>query len=260
MADVQMKQMPISPVIIAIAIAAIFASGTRADDAPAAAWRVGTPIVTYWAGPGYPAAGALTDAAATQMADGGWNLVWCNEKELDVAHRHGLRGLLNDPLLVPTALDDAKQREALDALLDRVRRHPALYAYYVTDEPSAVAFPALGKFVAHLRERDPAHLAYINLFPTYANNDQLGIKGNPVEAYTEYLRQYVETVHPDLISYDHYQFINSGDNPQYFLNLALIRQRSLAAGLPFMNIVQASSWVPGSAPHAPRVPGGFPHR
>ena len=101
-----------------------------------------------------------------------------------------------------------------------------------------------------LRERDPAHYAYINLFPTYANNKQLGTEGDTVTAYREHLRQYVEIVRPALISYDHYQFSTSGDNDQYFLNLALIRQTSQAAGLPFLNIVQACTWTPSM-----RVPG-----
>src|SRR5215468_7101263 len=53
-----------------------------------ASWAIGKPIVTYWAGP------PMTDATATQMAEGGWNLVWCTEKELGVAQRHGLRAQL----------------------------------------------------------------------------------------------------------------------------------------------------------------------
>ena len=163
-------------------------------------WRVGAPIVTYWAGP------PMTDKVAQQMAEGGFNLVWCTEKELDVAQRHGLRAQLRDGLLSPATLDNSTQREKLDALIARVRNHPALYSYYITDEPSAAEFPPLGKLVAYLRERDPAHLAYINLFPTYANNDQLGTSGDTVTAYREHLRQYVEIVKPSLISYDHYQF------------------------------------------------------
>ena len=143
-----------------------------ANSAPMGPWQVGTPIVTYWCGP------ALTDAVATQMAEGGWNLVWCGEKEMDLAQRHGLRAQLTDGLLTPASLDDPKQREKLEALIARVRTHPALYAYFITDEPSAAQFPALGRLVAFLRERDPAHLAYINLFPTYASNAQLGNKGD----------------------------------------------------------------------------------
>ncbi|MBN2475417.1 MAG: hypothetical protein JXB62_12470 [Pirellulales bacterium] len=208
-------------------------------------WRVGTPIVTYWAGP------AMTDAVARQMAEGGFNLVWCAEKELDVAQRHGLRAQLRDGLLSPAALGDPARREKLDALIDRVRNHPALYSYYITDEPSAAEFPGLGKLVAYLRQRDPAHLAYINLFPTYANNQQLGTTGDTVTAYREHLRQYVEVVKPSLVSYDHYQLAGTGDLDGYFLNLAMIRRAAQGAGVPFLNIVQACSWTP-----ARRVPTG----
>jgi hypothetical protein len=82
--------------------------------APAVApWKLGMPIATYWCGP------SMTDATAAQMAEGGFNLVWCGEKELDVAQRHGLRGQLTDGLLSPAALEDPAQRDKLDALIAR---------------------------------------------------------------------------------------------------------------------------------------------
>jgi hypothetical protein len=218
------------------ALFVIRSSCPAAEALAVAPWKVGTPIATYWCGP------SMTDATAAQMAEGGFNLVWCGEKDLDVAQRHGLRGQLTDGLLSPAALEDSAQREKLDALIARVRQHPALYDYFITDEPSATNFPGLGKLVAYLRERDPAHLAYINLFPTYASNDQLGTKGDTVTAYREHLRQYVDIVKPGLISYDHYQFSVKGDNDGYFLNLAMIRRAAQDAGLPFLNIVQACTW------------------
>jgi hypothetical protein len=184
------------------------------------------------------------------MAEGGWNLVWCGEKGLDVAQRHGLRVQLQDGLLAPGTLDNPGQRAKLDAFISRVRKHPAFYSYFITDEPSAADFPALGKLVAYLRQRDPAHLAYINLFPTYANNQQLGTKGDTITAYKEHLRQYIDVVKPALISYDHYQFAKGGDNPDYFLNLMMIRRAALEARAPFLNIVQACTWTPSM-----RVPG-----
>lgn len=224
--------------LLSILCLCLFVCGSQVLGADAAgSWQIGAPIVTYWAGP------AMTDAVAQQMAEGGFNLVWCsNEKELDVAHRHGLRGQLTDGLLSPASLDDPQRREQLDALIARVRKHPALYAYHLVDEPSASKFPALGKLVAYLRDRDPQHLAYINLFPTYANNEQLGTKGDVVTAYQEHLRLYVEQVKPSLISYDHYQFGLKGDSQQYFLNLAMIRRAAQEAGVPFLNIVQACTW------------------
>ncbi len=229
--------MNVKIVVCAAGLLATASSPAHAADA-AKLWQVGTPIVTYWAGP------AMTDKTAQQMAEGGWNLVWCQENELDVAARHGLRAQLQDGLLAPASLENPAQKEKLDALIERVRRHPALYSYFITDEPNATNFPALGKLVAYLREKDPAHLAYINLFPTYASNDQLGNKGEKVAAYQAHLRDYLQIVKPALISYDHYQLTAKGDSPDYFLNLALIRQAALDSGLPFLNIVQAASWTP----------------
>src|SRR5262249_38140837 len=147
--------------LLAIVVSVGLALSARAGLAQQAkGWKMGTPIVTYWAGP------QMTDAAAQQLVDGGWNVVWCRENELDVAQRHGLRAQLTDPLLSPASLDDPTRRAALDALIGRVRKHPALYCYFLEDEPNTSRFADLGRLVAHLREQDPAHLAYINLFPT----------------------------------------------------------------------------------------------
>jgi hypothetical protein len=56
--------------------------------------------------------------------------------------------------------------------------------------------------------------------------------------YREHLRQFVQEVKPDLISYDHYHFLKNSDGGQYFLNLALVRMAAQKAGVPFQNIIQ----------------------
>jgi hypothetical protein len=208
-------------------------------------WKVGTPIVTYYAGP------AMSEKVAQQMQDGGFNVVWCSEDQLNLLKKHNLRGMVQNGLLNPATLDKADQTQKLDDLIDYCKNHPAFYSYYIIDEPSATTFPALGKLVAHLRERDPAHMPYINLFPTYANNDQLGNKGDTVTAYRAHLDQFVDVVKPMLLSWDNYQFYKTRDGDQYFLNLAMIRTKAMQAKLPFLNIVQAASWEPNV-----RVPNG----
>ncbi|MEK7398097.1 MAG: hypothetical protein AAB116_14285, partial [Candidatus Poribacteria bacterium] len=190
-------------IVIAIAILTCFVSSVKAVSVQKL-WQIDEPIVTYWAGP------PMTDAVAKQMADGNWNLVWCRESELDTAHKYGLRALLHDPLLSPANLDQPNEKAKLDALIQRVRNHPALYSYYIIDEPSASAFSELSRLTAYLSELDPSHNSYINLFPIYANNQQLGTAGEPIPAYQEHLRQFVETLKPNLISYDHYHFTANG--------------------------------------------------
>ena len=197
-------------------------------------WKIGEPIVTYWAGPATFM--ELDDRAAEQIVAGGWNLGWArNVEDLDTYYRHGIRGML--VVNVPD-LNDPAQAKALDEKIKQVKNHPAMYAYHITDEPNASVFPMLGKLVAYIKKRDPAHLSYINLLPTYANNDQLGNKGDVTEAYREHLSQFVKIVKPELLSYDHYHFNKDGDGDQYFLNLALMREAAVKARIPFMNIIQ----------------------
>ena len=97
-----------------------------------------------------PKAAELCQMAAAE----GFNLTWTPEEGLDVAARHGLRGMLTSELLNPATLEDASKRAQLDAQIDRVKRHPALEAYFLTDEPSAGAF--LGLEEVHGRSADVA--------------------------------------------------------------------------------------------------------
>ncbi len=221
-------------------------------------WKVGDPIVGYYQGPGGGGRfGPLTDENARQIAAAGFNLVWCmHEKELDIAHAHGLRALFYTGEIMdgPAALknlDNPQRTEQINDIIDSVKDHPALYAYYVYDEPSAKQFPALARMVDLIRRRDPNHFALINLFPTYASAVALGTSGDKVEAYRQHLRLLIEIVKPDLISWDHYNFRVDEDNEDYFLNMALVREAAIKGGLPFTNVVQACS-----VGQSHRVPNG----
>jgi len=206
-----------------------------------AEWKLGEPIVTYYVAP------KLSDAVAKQMAEGGWNLVWAwSEAELDVAHKHGLRAMFRHNLLIPgaKALDDPNKRKQLDALVDKVCKHPALYCYYVLDEPAAKDFPAGAQMGDYLRRRDPQHMAYVNLLPGGMVKKGLGTIADKAEydKYQEYLDEFIRVVKPELLGYDRYQFAVAGVLEGYFQNLEQMRQTAQRAGLPFMNIVQACTW------------------
>ncbi|HOX03141.1 MAG TPA: hypothetical protein P5555_11860 [Candidatus Paceibacterota bacterium] len=249
-------------IIVSLLLAGFCGSSHGAQSASAGCWTQKQFLITFWCPP--PA----SDEALARVAAEGFNLTWTPAEGLDAAARHRLRAMLTSNLLRPEALDDPAKRAELDALVVRVKDHPALEAYYITDEPGAGAFPGLGKLVAYLRERDPAHFAYINLFPTYANEQQLGVSadaaararadhpqnlagvgaGDPtVLRYREHLKRFIETIQPDLISYDHYHFFKPDangkavDGKEYFLNLALIRLAALEANKPFLNIIQANT-------------------
>jgi len=187
----------------------------------------------------------LSESEAERLKEGGWTLILSREADLDLLRQHGLRSLLRSDLLKPETLDDPAKRAELDEFIARVKDHPVLSMYWIVDEPNASRFEALGRLLSYLRERDPAHPGYINLFPTYASNEQLGTQGDVVTAYQEHVRRFIDEVQPEYLSYDHYHFAAGGlDRDQYFLNLALIRRAALDAGLPFLNFIQACTWTP----------------
>ncbi|MBN1542599.1 T9SS type A sorting domain-containing protein [candidate division KSB1 bacterium] len=154
---------------------------------------------------------------------------------------HVIRGDIRAPEdKVPSEITDA-DLSGLDPIVDSFRDYPHIIGYHITDEPNAKAFANLGKVVDYLRQRNPLRVAYINLFPTYAQSTQLGVPGyDPQSRYDEHVRLFMEIVKPELLSYDHYNFfINNRDGYDYFMNLEIIRKYALLYDVPFCNIIQA---------------------
>ncbi len=225
---------------------------------PVDAWEIGEPIVSYYGGPGHDGGPELNDFFAQQMVEGGFNLAIARYPgpeldEIEAAYENGLRimqnwpwyyhGLLNDP----ARLEDEVEMGMFRNLIVLLKDVPGIYGYYIADNLSAVHFPKLGGIVELIREIDDTKMIRINLLPTYASNEQLGTTGDTETAYREHLRLFIEHIRPNILSYDHYHFKADGtDGDQYFLNLALIREAALEAGIPFKKIVQACTWDEGS--------------
>ncbi|MBR4170444.1 MAG: hypothetical protein IKR48_02195 [Kiritimatiellae bacterium] len=224
-----------------------------------ATWTPGEPVTTYWAGPGYPGNDPLSDKWLAQLKEGGFNTVWATSvEELDLAAKYGMRVIFRIPDISDKILDLPEAEESATAkLIARIKNHPALYIYSIHDEPPVSLFAPLARKKTWIGRHDPNHAVWVNLLPTYANNKQLGVEGEIIRAYWEHVRLFGEIFRPEFITYDHYQFTRNGDNPNYLLNLGIIRQSAAAQNVPFWNGVQACTWVPGSAasPSSPRIPG-----
>ncbi len=197
----------------------------------APALKIGAPIVTYWDGPD------LTTAVAQQAVAGGFNTVWTyTVNQLAIAEQHGLRAMVyNRDILSPASLDGGPKQAVLDAFIDSVKNSPATYMYFLADEPMVSEFAGLGALASYIRARDPNHAPYVNLLA----ND--GVTGAP--NYASYLNQYITSIRPSIISYDHYNLMTSGgqpyDMPLFFQNLAQVSLASRQSGIPFMPLVQA---------------------
>lgn len=128
---------------------------------------------------------------------------------------------------------------------DALPEHPACWGYMVRDEPSAALFPELRAIVDKIRADRPGRLAYINLFPNYANEKQLG-----TSTYEEHVRRFVDEVNVDVLSMDHYPVFKPDRDGRdaYCENLAVMREQSLRAGIPFWNFFNTMPYGPHTDP------------
>ncbi|MDO4559105.1 MAG: hypothetical protein Q4C47_09075 [Planctomycetia bacterium] len=189
-------------------------------------------FISYWWGPN------PTDASFRQIAEGGFTVAQAGggRRTLDLAQKYGLKVVMEDPRLLAKEPDDPGFHENLDAVVADFADHPALWGYHLIDEPGTSAFPKLAAINQYLLHKDPEHVPYMNLFPTYAAPHQLGTASQQMgaESYGEYVRRFVDEVKPVFLSYDHYSMFRDGTRREdFYENFEIIRRESLRAGIPF---------------------------
>lgn len=181
-------------------------------------------------------------------------------ERLEAAKKNGLKVILGNEQINPASLHDAEKQKKLDSLIEKVKKYDNLEGYFIIDEPIARNLGKYVELVRYLREKDPGRLIYMNVLPHFAVNEGhgisvdrssrkkpnypsrlhgVGIENKTVITYINYLRQFVNTIKPDFISYDYYHLFENKDGDEYFLNLALVSQVAKEAGKPFLNIIQA---------------------
>ena len=114
---------------------------------------------------------------------------------------------------------------------------PHVWGLYLCDEPNSSAFPALAGCVETMGALTD-QTAFINLFPMYANQTQLG---NPT--YREHVEQFFDTVHPRWASVDIYPCNTSGLYDGYMENLAIVADACRRRDVPFSVYLQSVSFA-----------------
>jgi len=221
--------------------------------------------IAYWYGirPEF-----LTRERVEEAAQCGFTLIECsydtetNLKVLQWCEELGIKAIVYDHALGLALAQAEGWEDALRKMMDTYRSCPALHWYHLRDEPVDDLFPLLAKIVSFMKDYDPDHPAYINLLPNVAlgNNDN----------YRRHVRNFLDTVRPAMLSYDHYSFKKReveqlGDLPEarvsaecrernntqdviyeefnepfFFDNLEICRRFSQEYGLPLMNIILLS--------------------
>lgn len=157
---------------------------------------------------------------------------------LDACRAAGLKAIVSDPRVGGydwEHVDPKVARKQVEALIREVGHHPAVFGYYLRDEPTSSFFPGLASVSSVVKERHPGVWPYINLFPNYADANQLGAK-----SYDDYIEKFIEVCKPPVLSYDHYAIMEGGGlRGEYFANLDSIHRASVKHQLPFWQIVLA---------------------
>jgi len=112
-------------------------------------------------------------------------------------------------------------------------RHPAMGGYFLTDEPSAEEFPKLSRLARQIMaiDPDPSKVYCINLFPNYANNQQLGLA--PHQKYHEHVHKFLSEVPVNVLSYDYYPIHRFSVNPGWYENMQVMLDAAKMAKLPW---------------------------
>jgi hypothetical protein len=182
-----------------------------------------------------------------QLAEAGFNVNYSHapdvetvQKMLDVAQPLGVKQLIGIPDIGRDPEGTAK----------RFKDHPALAGYYLTDEPGASQFAALGALTKRIQAVDDVHPCYLNLLPTYGNP---GMWNTPT--YQQYLERFLAEVPTPMLSWDHYPVVREGKTEaddklraDFYQNLELCAAAARGAKRPMWAFVMATAHGPYPIP------------
>jgi len=157
-------------------------------------------------------------------------------RQVEVCRAAGMRAIVSDGRSCDydwNAINMAKAERNIRSLVAEVKDNPAVFGYYIKDEPDASMFPGLAKIAGLIKRYAPGTWPYINLLPTYASRTQLGSA-----TYAGHLDRFVRICRPPIISYDNYFFMRDpAQQVQFWQNLELVSAAALRHRIPFWNIV-----------------------
>ncbi len=138
----------------------------------------------------------------------------------------------------------AELETSTDSTVAAIKNHPALYGYFLRDEPLPSAFPELARWAAEVKEADGGkHPVYLNLLPNYVDSAALTC------SYREYVRRFIDEVRLPLVSFDAYPVTFNGIRSEiWYENMQIIHDESLKAGLPFWAFALSTAHDPYPLP------------
>ena len=113
--------------------------------------------------------------------------------------------------------------------IPRLKNHPALYGYFLQDEPWPKDIPETTRRYQAMAKQDTKKPTYVNLLPDYGDGMPREIQMPP---YKQYLQK-ASTIGLPFISFDFYPIRTFDIRPSWYSCLEDIRQESLRTKKPF---------------------------
>jgi hypothetical protein len=227
--------------LLAVSLVLTNPTSARADEAKKfsiVAWNM--------IDPENPALGYFKDPNQFEiMKDCGFNVAGMLTPSLLLsAEQAGMKGWLMVPEL-HSALDrlafekvpptDQMIEQIVEKMVKEYDKNPAVYGYYVKDEPSASLFPLIAKIGAEIEKRSKKPW-YVNLLPTYAS----ALSQLQSESYDAYVRDFIKICKPKYLAYDHYALMEGGKyRPGYWENMNRFYSIAKEHDLPVIPVIQS---------------------
>ncbi len=164
------------------------------------------------------------------------NLIY---KMLELGEKYGIGMFVTDYEIIGNKGENALSVHAMGERISNYVDYPAFCGMYVADEPQ---WPG---FCAGSGERDISEFApifnnlaelgiptYLNLFPSYVNDDQY-------ELFPQYVEEALKNCKVPYISYDHYIWDRSEKKDKYFYDMSVVREKAEAYNIPFWTYIEA---------------------
>ena len=161
----------------------------------------------------------------------------------------------NAPSLYGDINDDA-QAQWLAMNTGTYKDHPALWGDDLIDEPNAKVFGKINSILGHYYSLNTGRVPLVNLFPIYANSEQLGNEpdvGNlkyllagtvwsdeALDKYRRHTADYIKTIDTDYISVDIYPYNVDGTLDSWLHNLDILGEACRDTGRDLWVITQAA--------------------
>ena len=190
----------------------------------------------------------------------------------------GTRGYPDYRTLSAAAKEELDGRFARS--LEKYASHPAFFGISFIDEPGAEMFAGIAAAKKVFEKVCRGKFFYVNMFPYYITPEQYQYSfgsgalrctrkefftdRSNIERYRDFAREFVQTVRPEVYSYDAYPFVTLGEGAEtgvhevlYDIPAFLAREEK-KTGVPFWMFMQEGGKWEGN--EGVRIPGSAEHR